>query len=93
MAEENGTGPQSLVPANDNGDLVSPEGSPELTVAAAARVDRVVLDIARLIGRQLARETFEVGLAANDNRPRPRKEEGREPDGKPPGNRREDPPP
>lgn len=91
MAEETRTGPHTLVSANDNGDLASPEGRPERT--AAAKLDRVVLDIASLIGRQLAREAFEAGLAANDNRPGHRKGEGREPDGKPLGNRREDPPP
>ncbi|BCG99866.1 hypothetical protein MesoLj131b_18660 [Mesorhizobium sp. 131-2-5] len=85
MAEETRTGLQTLVPANDNGDLVSP--------MAAAKLDRVVLDIARLIGRQLAREAFEVRLAANDNRPGRQEGEGRGPDGNPPGNRREDPPP
>ncbi|MCA0031320.1 hypothetical protein [Mesorhizobium sp. B263B2A] len=91
MAEETRTGPKTLVPANDNGDLVGPEGRPELTVAA--KLDRTVLDIARLIGRQMAREAFEAGLAANDNRPGRREEEGREPDGKPLGDRREDLPP
>ncbi|MBZ9988174.1 hypothetical protein LB572_13840 [Mesorhizobium sp. BH1-1-5] len=91
MAEETRTGPQALVPANDNGDLGSPKRCPELT--SAARLDRVVLDIARLIGRGLAREAFEAGSAANDNRPGGRKGEGREPDGKPAQNRREDPPP
>lgn len=91
MTEETMTGPQALVPANDNGYLVSPEDRPELT--AAAKVDRVVLDIARLIGRQLAREAFEAGQAANDNRPGPRKGEGRGQDDKPLGNRREDLPP
>ncbi|MFD2440877.1 hypothetical protein ACFSS8_13765 [Paracoccus kondratievae] len=36
------------------------------------KLDRVVLDIARLIGRQMAREDFArlQGLAANDNAPR-----------------------
>ena len=91
MAEETRTGPKTLVPANDNGDPVSPEGRPENM--AAAKLDRVVLGIARLIGRQLAREAFEVGLAANDNRPGHREGEGRGPDGKPPWNRREDLPP
>ncbi|BCM21816.1 hypothetical protein [Mesorhizobium sp. J8] len=91
MAEETSTGPKALVPANDNGDLVSPEGRSELT--AAARMDRVVLDIARLIGRQLAREAFEAGPAANDNRPGRREGEGRGQDGSPLGTRREDLPP
>lgn len=81
MAEENSTGPKTLVPANDNGDLASPEGRPEKM--AAAKLDRVVLDIARLIGRRLAREVFEARLAVNDNRPGRREGEGREPDGNP----------
>ncbi|TPI37293.1 hypothetical protein FJW07_19605 [Mesorhizobium sp. B3-1-9] len=91
MAEETKTGPQALVPANDNGGIVNPEGRPE--DMAAAKLDRVVLDVARLIGRQLAREAFEAGSAANDNRPGCQKGEGRGPDGKSLGNRREDPPP
>ncbi|MBZ9799564.1 hypothetical protein [Mesorhizobium sp. ES1-4] len=91
MAEETRTGLKALVPANDNGDLVSPEDRPELT--AAAKVDRAVLDIARLIGRQLAREASEARLAANDNRPGRREGEGRAPDGKPVEKKREDLPP
>jgi len=91
MAEETRTGRQALVPANDNGDLASPEGRSESV--AAAKLDRVVLDIARLIGRRLAQETFEAMQAANDNRPGRREGEGRESDGNPPGNRREDLPP
>ncbi|QPC90774.1 hypothetical protein [Mesorhizobium sp. INR15] len=91
MAEETGTGPQALVPANDNGDLASPEGCPKNV--ATTKLDRVVLDIARLIGRQLAREAFEAGMAANDNRPSRREGEGREPDGKPLEKKREDLPP
>ena len=90
MAEETRTGLQALVPANDNGDLANREGRPE---NMAARLDRVVLDIARLIGRQLAREAFEAGLAANDNRPGHREGEGRGQDNKPLGNRKEDLPP
>ncbi|MBZ9735716.1 MULTISPECIES: hypothetical protein [unclassified Mesorhizobium] len=91
MSEETSTGPQALLPANDNRDLVSPESPPENM--AAAKLDRVVLDIARLIGRRLAREAFEAGQVANDNRPGRRKEEGRGLDGDRLGNRREDPPP
>ncbi|MBZ9823218.1 hypothetical protein [Mesorhizobium sp. CA4] len=90
MAEETRTGPQGFLPANDNGNLVSPEGRPE---NAAAKLDRVVLDIAQLIGRRLAREAFEVGLAANDNRPGSREGEGRGPEGKPSRNKKEDLPP
>lgn len=90
MAEQTRTGPQELVPANDNVDLTSLEGRPEHV--ASVTLDRVVLDIARLIGRQLARET-EAGLAANDNRPSRQEGEGRGQDGKPLANRREDQPP
>ena len=44
------------VPANDNG-------------SAEARVQSAVLTIARLLGRQIAREQFRQLHAANDNRP------------------------
>ncbi|RWA62933.1 hypothetical protein [Mesorhizobium sp.] len=91
MSEETRIGPQSFVPANDNGNLATPEGRPENM--AAARLDRVVLDVARLIGRQLARETFEAGQVANDNRPGRKKGEGRGPDGKPSRDKKEDLPP
>jgi hypothetical protein len=43
--------------ANDNGN-----GGPR------PRIDAAVLRIARLIGRQIAREEFERQTAANDNR-------------------------
>ncbi|TGS09638.1 hypothetical protein EN852_029955 [Mesorhizobium sp. M2E.F.Ca.ET.209.01.1.1] len=91
MPEETRTGPQALIPANDNGDLLGREGRPEN--GPAARLDRVVLDIARLIGRQLARQTFEAGQVANDNRSGHREGEVREPDGKAPRNKKEDLPP
>ncbi|MGX9143233.1 hypothetical protein [Mesorhizobium sp. 128a] len=91
MAEEIRTGPESSVPVNDNGDLIDAEDRHENVTAA--RLDRVVLDIARLIGRQLARDAFEVGQVANDNRPGRQKEDGRGPDGEPLGKRREDQPP
>lgn len=91
MSEETSTGAQALVPANDNRDLAGREGRSEKV--AAAKLDRVVLDIARLIGRQLAREAFEAGQAANDNRPGRQEGEGRGQDDKPLGNRREDLPP
>ena len=44
------------VAANDNG-------------AAEARVRSAVLTIARLLGRQIAREQFERQASANDNAP------------------------
>ncbi|WP_420347602.1 hypothetical protein [Pelagibius sp.] len=36
--------------------------------AAARRLETAVLTLARLIGRQIARESFAEGKAANDNR-------------------------
>ncbi|MBN9074231.1 MAG: hypothetical protein J0H34_22060 [Rhizobiales bacterium] len=54
-------------PANDNR---PPDGQEVGSEAeASARVDAVVLTIARLIGRQIAREHFEALQAANDNQP------------------------
>lgn len=52
-------------PANDN----HPSDGQDAGQAAdaSARVDAVVLTIARLIGRQIAREHFEALQAANDN--------------------------
>ena len=44
--------------ANDNGDG-----------EARVRIDAAILRIARLIGRQMAREAFERLKAANDNDP------------------------
>jgi hypothetical protein len=44
--------------ANDNGNGTT-----------RANIDAAVLRIARLIGRQMAREEFERQCAANDNRP------------------------
>ncbi|MCY6379386.1 hypothetical protein [Hoeflea prorocentri] len=48
--------------ANDNGD-------------AATRCNATVLTLARLIGRQIAREAFEQPSPDNDNRPAPRADE------------------
>ena len=54
-------------PANDNR---PPDGQEAVDNAdASERVDKVVLTIARLIGRQIAREHFEALQAANDNQP------------------------
>jgi hypothetical protein len=56
--EECATNNMEPAAANDNGDGgISP------------RIDAAVLRIARLIGRQMAREEFERLKAANDNRP------------------------
>jgi len=44
--------------ANDNGN-----------VEGRARIEAAILRVARMIGRQMARENFERIIAANDNRP------------------------
>jgi hypothetical protein len=49
-------------PANDN------QGAGIVGVAARDKLDKVVLSIARLIGRQIAWEHFQAQQAANDNR-------------------------
>ena len=46
--------------ANDN---PGPDGGPE------ARIEAAALRLARLLGRQIAREHFEAARAANDNAP------------------------
>jgi hypothetical protein len=43
--------------------------------AASGRIEAAVLTIARLIGRQMAREAFERLKAANDNDPAERRED------------------
>jgi hypothetical protein len=54
------------VAANDNGNVDGPD--PE----ALRKVNDVVLRLARLIGRQMAREDFAACMAAaNDNQPKP----------------------
>jgi hypothetical protein len=42
----------------------------EAQTAPSLRLANVILSLARLIGRQIAREQFEALQAANDNRPR-----------------------
>jgi len=64
MAEDTEQEPVGNAPANDN---ESPNGDAD--IASWERVDRVVLSIARLIGRRIAREQFGALCAANDNRP------------------------
>lgn len=57
MIEDDGhPAPDTLAAANDN-------------AAAGARIDRAALILARLLGRQMARDVFERLTAANDNRP------------------------
>ena len=53
-------------PANDNRPPNGRDAAREVDVSE--RLDKVVLTIARLIGRQIAREHFEALQAANDNK-------------------------
>lgn len=72
MAEDRKTGPDNIIPANDNSIPDGPNGDiPDADIAPWEKLDRVVLSIARLIGRQMAREEFERMRAAtaNDNMP------------------------
>jgi len=62
---EGGDGKQR--PTNDNRPPDGQDTGREADVSE--RVDAVVLSIARLIGRQIAREHFEALQAANDNKP------------------------
>jgi hypothetical protein len=56
------------IAANDN---QGPDGGrDEPGQKAQQQMDRVVLTIARLIGRRMAREQFAAFSAANDNRPK-----------------------
>jgi hypothetical protein len=65
MGDDTEPEPDGIIPANDN---QGPDGEPDHETRQ--RVDRVVLTIARLIGRRIAREHFEALSAANDNRPK-----------------------
>ena len=56
----------------ENEDCAADDGSPPAAndngnSAASGRIETAVLTIARLIGRQMAREAFERLRAANDN--------------------------
>lgn len=56
MIEDDSPTPDTLAAANDN-------------AATGAQIDRAALILARLLGRQMARDAFERLTAANDNRP------------------------
>ena len=77
MAGNKDAGLESIIPANDNS---NPNGDiAETDIAPCEKLDRIVLSIARLIGRQMAREEFERMRAAtaNDNmRPSTEDDEG-----------------
>lgn len=54
--------------ANDNARPADADGGVESTRRATREdLDRVVIDIARLIGRQMARADHAARMAANDN--------------------------
>lgn len=69
MTSDGGGDGRKRRPANDNH---PPDGRDAGREAdAAERLDAVVLTIARLIGRRMAREDFEKAMrAANDNAPK-----------------------
>jgi plasmid replication initiation protein len=58
IEDEESVSAKAQQPANDNGNI-----------ASSTRIEVTVLAIARLIGRQMAREEYERLSAANDNRP------------------------
>jgi len=64
MAKEEGDQRGADWTANDNGD-------------SRSRIDGAILRVARALGRQIARERFaeRERVAANDNRPSPRRDE------------------
>ena len=60
MADKTGPKTDGITPANDNNGAAEHERQ--------QRIDHAVLTIARIIGRRIAQEQFEVRRAANDNR-------------------------
>jgi hypothetical protein len=64
MADDTKSEPDGVIPANDN---QVPDGQDDET---RRQLDQVVLSIARLIGRRMAREHFAALSVANDNRPK-----------------------
>ncbi|TWG90261.1 hypothetical protein L598_000700000170 [Mesorhizobium sp. J18] len=84
MPEETDNRPETIVPANDN-HRPGPEGGKDADadIAPWQKLDKAVLSLARLIGRQIAREQFEALQAANDNKAPAGEAEGRNQDGEP----------
>jgi hypothetical protein len=67
MADDTEPKPDRLIPTNHN---QGPDGGrDEPDQDTRQQVDRVILTIARLIGRRIAREQFAALNAANDNKP------------------------
>ncbi|SFU18860.1 hypothetical protein SAMN05518861_12022 [Mesorhizobium sp. YR577] len=75
MAEERKEDPYGIIPANNN---TNPDGDAD--IAPWQKLDKVVLSIAGLIGRQLAGEHFEALQGANDNKTPTPEAEGRKQD-------------
>lgn len=68
MEDENKPPPdEAWKPANDNYHRQALDDDSD--IPPWQRLDKVVLSIARLIGKQMAREDFERLCAANDNDP------------------------
>ncbi len=70
MADDAEPEPVSFVTTNDN------QGRDERDRKTRQNVDRVVLTIARLIGRRIAREQFAALSALNDNKPQIAQDDG-----------------
>lgn len=70
MADDAESEPVSFVTANDN------QGRDKGDRQTRQNVDRVVLTIARLIGRRIAREQFAALSAPNDNKPQVVQDDG-----------------
>ena len=75
MADDTEPEPDRLIPANDNQGPDGGQDQPDQETRQQ-QVDRVVLTIARLIGRRIARERFAVLSATNDDRPQDAQEDG-----------------
>ena len=58
-----------MIQDEDCADGVMPAANDKADGMKTARIDEAVLRIARLIGRQMAREQFKRASPANDNRP------------------------
>lgn len=64
MDEDTEPGPDGIIPANDN------QGQDGQDDETRRQLDQMVLSVARLIGRRIAREHFAALSAANENRPK-----------------------
>ena len=82
MPEETDNRPETIIPANDNRQPGPERGKDaDADIAPWQKLDKAVLSLARLIGRQIAREQFEALQAVNDNKAPAGEAEGRKQDG------------